>query len=150
MFVNTTGSVLLLPTVTCPNDRLDGTALSALLRMPLAWMPSERVEFEALLVMVMVVSIHPDVDGENITLKLTLCPAGITQGSFRPGMLKPDARVVIAEIVTLDCPVFVRIVLCASDCPTATDPNLRYSGELTNCAERAHSADIAEKTKAAV
>jgi len=86
-----------------------------------------------LLVTVTFPSIHPVATGAKFTLKVTLCPAATTAGRFNPDTLNPEQLAVTAEIVMPVCPLFVKATDWVSDCVIATEPNLRFAGELLNC-----------------
>jgi hypothetical protein len=52
---------------------------------------------------------HPVDVGEKLTVRLTLCPAATVAGKVKPETLIPEPFGVIAEIVTLVVPEFVRV-----------------------------------------
>jgi hypothetical protein len=135
VLVSETESAELLPTETDPNERLEGAAVIGSMLTPLAWKPIWRLEFDAVLVTVTSLPTHPVEVGEKLTVRLTLCPAATVTGKVKPETLIPEPFGFTAEIVMLVEPELVRVTDWLSDCPTTTDPNLMFDGELRSCGE---------------
>lgn len=107
--VSTTGSVTLALTATCPKERLDGVAVRESLVTPVPAKGSWRFEFDVI-VNVAALRVHPFAVGAKATFGTTLCPAARTAGRVRPDTVNSDPPILIAEIVALVCPVFVKTV----------------------------------------
>ena len=84
-FLSTTGTVVLVPIATGPNEIIEGMAVTASLLTPAPATPSVRLEFEALLEKWS----EPDVQlsdvGVKLTLTSTLCPASKTSRQAQAG-----------------------------------------------------------------
>jgi hypothetical protein len=106
---------MLLPTVTCPNERLAGVAASASPPTPVPTRPTLRFEFDALLVKVTELLVHPFDAGKKFALKAILCPAARSSGSFKPERLNSELLTLDPEIVTAVCPVLVNAMIWVSD-----------------------------------
>lgn len=66
--------------------------------------------------------------GENMTLKLILCPAFSVAGKVRPFVLNPEPVAVAAEIVTAAPPELVRVSVSEALLPLVTLPKLKLAG----------------------
>ena len=71
-FVSTRGKLELLPTATCPNERVEGLAVTVSLITPVPPACTARIELEASLVKSIVPGIHPVVGGVKLILTSTL------------------------------------------------------------------------------
>jgi len=71
--------------------------------------------------------------GENVTLKLTLCPEARLTGKLKPLMLNPEPVICAAEIVRLDPPELLRVSDSVCEAPTCTLPKLRLAGLAESC-----------------
>lgn len=88
VFVTTTGKTLLLLRVTLPKLRLVGLAESAW-RVPVPESVTVKGELEASLASEMLPEALPAAVGENVALKLALCPAARVKGRGSPLILNP-------------------------------------------------------------
>jgi hypothetical protein len=71
-FVRTRGRLALPPTVTWPNDRVDGLAVTASLSTPVPPVCTVRLGLDALLVNLIVAGVHPVFAGVKLMLTSTL------------------------------------------------------------------------------
>ena len=76
------------------------------------------VAFAALLEIAIFPDAVPADCGENTTVKLVLCPAGIVKGKLNPVMLNPGPAGVTWLTVTLVPPVLVKVSGRPCDVPT--------------------------------
>ena len=111
-FVSTTGTVELFPIATSPNGTVEGLAVRDLLVTPPPRTSSTTLAFAASLENSIVPVVNPDV-GVKLTFKSTLCPAGRTSG-MPEETVNWELLGVIAESVTLVCPLFVRLTIRVS------------------------------------
>lgn len=87
-----------------------------------------RVEFVALLVIVIVPDELPVAVGANLAEKVVFWPAARVTGVVSPLMLKPDPVMLAWEMVALAFPLFVSVIVCELLLPTATFPNAKLPG----------------------
>jgi hypothetical protein len=87
-----------------------------------------RVEFVALLVIVIVPDELPVAAGANFAERVAFWPAGMVTGVVSPLMLKPVPVMVAWEIVALALPLFVSVIVCELLLPTATFPKAKLPG----------------------
>lgn len=66
------------------------------------------MEFEAVLVTVILPLVQPVLVGAKVTVIVAVWPAARTAGRFIPDTVNPVPFAVMAEIVTLVCPLFVK------------------------------------------
>lgn len=78
--------------------------------------------------------------GEKLTLKLTVWDAARTRGRFTPVTPNSLPPAVIAEIVTLVAPLFVKVTSWVSVDPISTSPNRTVPGE--NCSWLGAAAEL--------
>jgi hypothetical protein len=108
-FVRVSDAAWLLPVWTLPKLTLDGLAVSD----PAATEVPASAVFTVALEALLEIAIFPDAlpadCGENTTVKLVLCPAGIVNGKLKPVMLNPGPVGVTWLTVTLEPPVLVRV-----------------------------------------
>lgn len=71
--------------------------------------------------------------GANFTVKVAFCPAAIVSGVVSPLRLKPVPVTLAAEIVTLDVPELVRVMVCDPLLPTVTLPKVTLEGAAASC-----------------
>jgi hypothetical protein len=69
--------------------------------------------FEALLLMTILPLAAPAAPGVNVAVKLVLCPAERVKGTEIPLRLNPDPLANAWLMVTLEDPLFVRLMVCA-------------------------------------
>lgn len=108
-FLSTTGTVVLVPIATGPNETIEGLAFTASLLTPAPATPSVRLEFEALLEKWSVPDVQLSDVGVKLTLTSTLCPASKTSGRLKPDALNSGLLTTSPETVRLVCPVFVTV-----------------------------------------
>lgn len=113
--VTTTGRTELLPTFTCPNERLVGESVSGSPATPYPPTPICSDVLEAVLVTVTAAVYEPEVVGRNVMFKAALWPAARVAGNVSPDVLNAVELSVTAEILMLVPPVFVRVTVCVSD-----------------------------------
>ena len=89
---------------------------------------------------------NPFVVGEKVTLSVTLSLAASVTGRVSPDTANSEPLRLIAEIVTLVSPLFVRAASCVSDWPAVTVPKRRLVGELINCCVAARAPKGARAT----
>jgi hypothetical protein len=144
--VSTTGRVELVPTATCPKERLEGLIPIPSLVTPVPRTAKRSVGFEASLVNVTVPGVHPVVVGEKITFSETLCPAGTINGNAA-GAANCAKLAFIAETVTLVWPPLVKTTTAVSLWPITTLPRCRADGAHVSCcvAARTHRGSIVTK-----
>ncbi len=70
----------------------------------------------------------PVVAGSNDTLKEVDCPAATVSGSVKPVALNPAPLSLVADMDTLELPVFVTVTLCFVLVPVAMLPKLSEVG----------------------
>ena len=111
-FVSTIDWVELAPIATCPNDTVEGLAVTGSLFTPVPPTSSPRIAFDALLETLIVPPVHLRPEGVKLIFTSTLCPAGNVSGRFKPAVANAVANsellTVNPETVTLVCPVFVK------------------------------------------
>ncbi len=90
----------MVPTCTLPRLRLVGFAASWPGGTAVPESPTVRVEFDALEVTVTFPLTLPLEVGENVTLKLTLCPLLRLSGKLKPLAPNPEPVTCAAEMVT--------------------------------------------------
>lgn len=95
--------------------------------------PNCRVGFEAVLVTVMLPLVHPVLVGAKVAVIVAVWPAARTVGRLNPETVNPLPFAVMAEIVTLVCPLLVKTADWLCDCAMATEPNLILAGLLCSC-----------------
>jgi hypothetical protein len=122
---------LLLPTVTLPNAKLPGLAISdAFAAKPLPERESVCGDPGALSVNTMLPVTPPGVVGAKTTLKEVLWPLDSVTGSEMPLMLKP-VPVKVARLTTvLMFPEFVKVTVCEALWPTVTFPKFNDAGDI--------------------
>ncbi len=108
--LTTTELVALLPTETCPNDKLEGVADRSWLLTPDPRIPTCRLGFWALLVIVIFVLAEPMLSGLNATVRATLWPALKVAGKLIPETLNSELPTLMAETVALVSPLLVRAI----------------------------------------
>jgi hypothetical protein len=108
-FVNTTGRVEMVPIATCPNDTIDGLAVTASLLTPVPRTSSGRIAFDALLINLIVPPVHPIAVGVKLTFNSTLCPASRTSGRLKEDTVNSELLAVTPEMVALVSPLFVKV-----------------------------------------
>ena len=91
----------------------------------------ERSESEALLINERLPETAPLTNGENVTVKATLCPAARVRGRLRPPTVNWEVFEVTDDMVTLD-PVALRTPFWFELVPTETVPNPKDPGETDN------------------
>jgi len=101
--------LLLPPTVTFPQFRLAGVALSRNVT-PVPASETTAGELVAVLTTVTLPEAVPAAAGTNVAVKLVLWPAFRLRGSESPLMLNPGPVTVACETVTLPVPVLVRVM----------------------------------------
>ncbi len=106
-FVSTIGTVELVPIATWPNDTIVGLAVTGALLWPVP--PTSRAAFDALLENLIVPPVHPVAVGVKLTFRSTLCPASKTDGRLKEDVANSVLPTVILEMVTLVCPLLVRV-----------------------------------------
>lgn len=99
-----------MPTATCPNERVAGDAVRRCVLEALPPTESRRFELDELLVNAIFAPLQPLCVGAKVTSKLTVCDAARTTGRLKPVTVNSELPGVIAEIVTLLCPVLVRVI----------------------------------------
>jgi hypothetical protein len=105
--MSNTESVVLPPTATWPNERLEGEATSPSLATPEPVTCNWRFGFPVLL-KVTVPAVLPSAVGANVTLRLILPPAARSTGRVTPETLNSDPVTLMVEIVRSVWPVFVK------------------------------------------
>jgi hypothetical protein len=128
-------NVLLLPTFTLPNDRLEVLSPSnfvAVTPVPLNAMTVG--EFGALLTIVTEPLNVPDEVGPNTTLNVVLLPAATDKGAPIPVILKPVPVAVMEEMVRDADPPFESVMVCELLVPVVTFPKLALLGVAVICA----------------
>jgi hypothetical protein len=113
-FVRTTDRLDLLPTVTWPNDRLEGVADSASWFTPVPPTSTTRFELEALLANPIVPPVHPSAAGMKVTFTSRLCPAGTSTGRVTPEIANAGLLAVTVDNETLVFPEFVSVSIKVS------------------------------------
>jgi hypothetical protein len=131
--VTTTECVELAPTVTLPNETIEGEAVTASLITPPPPSSRRRSGFEALLANKALPPVHPVATGENVTLRAVFCPAERVRGRLNGDRVNSAPVRLSAEIVTLVFPLLVKTTIWVSDRPTGTPPKRRRDGEHVNC-----------------
>jgi hypothetical protein len=147
-FVRVTVCLCELPTVTLPNDTLAGTAANwpaavpspdtdkATLVAAVSFAPAEfAAEFmmrEELPFRVTLPLAGAAVFGENVTLKVELCPAFRVSGKANPLTVKALLLTEFCETVTSLPPGFVSVTVFAWLCPTRTVPKASEFGFKAN------------------
>ena len=115
LLVTTTGTVELAPVVTWPKDTIAGLPVSPSRLTPVPATSSIRVGLEALLKKVICSSpVQPVAAAVKATFRLTLPPAGKTNGRFKLDGVKSALPTAIPEIVTLVCPLLARVTIKVS------------------------------------
>src|SRR5215469_1758290 len=69
--------------------------------------------------------LEPAAVGEKPTLNVRLCPAESVTGVPTPVRINPAPVSAMLEMVTLEFPVFVTVIVCVADDPVFTFPNAR-------------------------
>lgn len=102
-----------LPTCTLPKAMLDGFEASApaVTPVPLSAMFSDGLV--ALLLMAMLPVAFPAAAGAKVAVKAALCPLLRVTGSAGPVRLKPVPLADACEIVTVEEPLLVSVMVCA-------------------------------------
>jgi hypothetical protein len=132
-FVRVTLTDPLAPTSRPPKLMLAGFAV----RFPCTPVPSSAIEtvgLLAVLVIRMLPAVPPTVVGANLAVKLVLWFAASVNGADSPDALNPVPVELIAEIVALVLPVFVKVIVCGLLLPSATLPNATLPGLATRLA----------------
>ena len=77
--------------------------------------------------------VHPDANGENLTVSAMLVPGDKIAGKLN-GEIKNSVPLRFkAETVTLVGALFVKTTVWVSECPMRTSPKTRLEGEQVNC-----------------
>ena len=71
-------------------------------------------------------------NGANLVLKATLCPAARVMGNARPEIVKSESVLATDEIVTA-APVADNVLDIVADAPAFTLPKLYVAGETLSC-----------------
>jgi len=82
-------------------------------------------EFVALLAILMLPEIAPEVVGANCTDAAAVCPGFKTVAFEIPVTLMPAPETETPDKVTLEFPVLVNVTLCEAGIPTATFPKFK-------------------------
>jgi hypothetical protein len=132
LLVSTTGSVELLPTATCPKERLGGVADSTGLLTPVPARGRPTFELDALLAKVSIAESAPVLVGLKATRSCALCPAAMVIGKLAPArencwLLKAAEETITGPPVALKVADWVAVV------PIETLPKLSPVGETVNC-----------------
>jgi hypothetical protein len=128
-------SVLLLPTFTLPNDRLEVLSPSSLVAVTPVPLNAMTVgELGALLTMVTEPLTAPAEVGPNSALNIVLLPAATDRGALIPVVLKPVPATVIEEMVRDADPPFESVTVCELLVPVVTFPKLALPGVAVICA----------------
>jgi hypothetical protein len=112
---------------------LEGLATTPFPFAPVPLNRSARFAFDASLVMVPPPCIKPTAVGEKDTSMATLCPPSTVKGKLKFGRLNSDPLRLIADTVTLVCPVFANTKTCVCVCPVGTEPKGRLDGVHVSC-----------------
>ena len=121
----------LAPTSRLPKLILVGFAV----RLPCTPVPLSVIEVVGLLAVLVIRTLPaaaPTTVGANCAVKLVLWFAASTNGTDRPVALNPLPLALIAEIVALVFPVFVKVIVCGLLLPTDTLPKATLPGFATN------------------
>jgi hypothetical protein len=66
--------------------------------------------------------------GAKLAVKEVVCPGLRVAGTDKPVMLKPVPEALAAEIVTLELPELLSVIVCVPLLPTSTFPKLKVDG----------------------
>ena len=123
------------PTVTLPNGKLAGIALSREVdAVPVPLTGSPIGEFGALLTSETDPFTVPADMGANTMLNDVVPPAAIVTGTERPAVLIPAPAVLACVIVTLAVPPFFSVIICELLLPVMTLPKFVLAGLAVSCA----------------
>jgi len=134
LLVNVEVSEPLLPTFTFPKLRVELLSPStcvAAIPVPLREIVSGEVG--ALLTTVIDPVTLPAALGAKTALNVAALPAVMVTGAAIPVVLKPAPVAVTEEIVTVDVPPFVRLMVCELLVPVVTFPKGALVGVAANC-----------------
>lgn len=104
-------------------------------RFPCTPLPLSAIDVVGLLAVLVIRTLPetaPTLVGANCAVKLVLWFAASTSGTDSPDALNPVPLALIAEIVALIFPVFVKVIVCGLLLPTDTLPNATLPGLATN------------------
>jgi hypothetical protein len=128
-------NVLLLPTFTFPNARLEVLSPSSLVAVTPVPLNAMTVgEFGALLTIVTEPLTEPAEVGPNTTLNVVLLPAATDKGALIPVILKPVPATATEEMAREAFPPFERVIVCELLVPVLTFPKLALPGVAVICA----------------
>ena len=99
-------------------------------------------ELVALLVTVTAPETPPVPDGANVTFKTVFCP-GPRMIPDAPVALKPGPETLTLEMVALELPELVKVVLKVLLVPMVTLPKVKLEGFTVNCAEPELTVSVA-------
>lgn len=120
---------VLLPTAALPKLMFEGFTVSCGCEAtPAPLSAIANGEFEALLTSEMLPARVAAEDGENLTVKVVLCPAMRVDGVARPLMVTPAPAMLICEMVMVAEPELVRVIGDEPVDPTVTLPNETLAG----------------------
>ena len=120
-----------VPAFTLPKATAAGLADKVVvLATPLPLTAIVAVEFEALLLRLMLPEMLPAFCGAKRTVKVLLWPAAIVSGVAKPKTEKPTPVPLSWLMVRLAAPVLVMVTGCVFDWPSRTLPKLTLAGEI--------------------
>lgn len=135
LLVSVVVSKPLPPTVTLPNGKLAGIALSSEVdAVPVPLTGSPIGEFGAVLTSETDPFTAPADMGANTMLNDVVPPAAIVTGTASPAVLIPAPAALASVIVTLAVPPFFNVIICELLLPVITLPKFVLAGLAVSCA----------------